>query len=99
MYRGPTTMRDSICRWAPSRLGTMASISSMKMIEGAAAAAAQTSPPKLDGAGDEIFQPATNGQSIRLESVNRSNPVYRNSLVPGAARLDLLPHVSLPCRV
>ena len=65
------------------------------------AVAAQTSPtvPALDGAGDEIFQTAPDGQSIRLESVSRSNPAYRNSLAPEAVRLDPLPHVSLPCRV
>ena len=62
----------------------------------ATAVAAQTSPTDmLDGAGDEIFQPAPDGQSIRLESVNRSNPMYRNSLAPETARLDPLPHVSL----
>ena len=67
----------------------------------ATAVAAQTTQtvPELDGAGDEVFQPTPDGQSIRLESVNRSNPVYRNSLAPETARFAPLPHVSPPCRV
>jgi hypothetical protein len=67
----------------------------------ATAVAAQTTQtvPELDGAGDEVFQPTPDGQSIRLESVNRSNPVCRNSLAPETARFAPLPHVSPPCRV
>ena len=35
---------------------------------------------------EEVFQVVPGGQAIRIESVQRGNPMYRNSVVPEAAR-------------
>ena len=54
---------------------------------------------KPDGNDVGIIQLAADGKSIRLESVNRSNPLYRNSAAPGAVSVGALPHVAMPCPV
>ena len=82
------TILDSICLCAPSRLGTMASTSSMKMMLGAAAAAARKSWRIF--ASDSPLTPATiSGAAMAKKGTRASRAMACASVV--------FPHPGGPC--